>query len=125
MAYRAGSSVLAGSPAEIARRNGIDPALATSREARAAVPVPSPPPATLKGAVRVAGFPSKSIYPFDQIAADGGVWKIDPAAFTWRGKPTKPASVYTAARKYATEHGLTVKIVADGGMVYVQFKAGE
>ena len=114
------------------RRNGISPALATSREARVAAAKPPAliqgraeptPPPSLKGAVKVAGFPVKSPYPFREIAADGGVWKLDPAAFLWRGKPTKGTSIRTAAWKWAADHHVSAKVVLDDGHVYVQFTA--
>jgi hypothetical protein len=124
MAYQPSSSALRATPAEVARRNGISPALATSREARAAEPAPGPPP-DLKGAVKVAGFPAHSPYPFREIAADGGVWKLDPAAFLWRGKPIKDVSIRAAASSWATGHGLKAKVVLDGGHVYVQFRRGD
>jgi hypothetical protein len=117
-AYRPGSA-LAASPAEIARRNGISPALATSREARAAEPAPGPPPA-LRGAVKVEAFPERSKYPFREIARDGGIWRLDPA--TWK---VSPGAIAQASRKWADSHGLAVKVITDDGMVYVQFKAGE
>lgn len=101
------------SAAERARRNGISPALATSREARAAGPTPLP---TLKGAVRVERFPEKSKYPFRQIADDGGIWRIDPAEFK-----VTPAAITQAAPKWARGNGLAAKTVVDDGMVYVQF----
>lgn len=94
--------------------NGAPP---SSPAARAAAPAPA-----LKGAVKVEGFPAQSQFPFREIAADGGVWKLDPAAFTWRGKPVKPQSIRTAASKYATEHGMKAKTVIKDGHLYVQFK---
>jgi hypothetical protein len=113
---RTTTSVLAAEdPAERARRNGISPALATSKEARAAEPMPA-----LKGAVKVGAFPDKSRYPFQQIAADGGVWKINPAEFR-----TKPQSVRSAASKWAIDRGLQAKVVVDDGHVYVQFTRKE
>jgi hypothetical protein len=118
MAYQPGSSALRASPAEIARRNGIDPALATSKEARASVPAPAPPQA-LKGAVKVQAFPDRSKYPFAQIARDGGIWKLDPA--TWK---VTASAIVQAARRWADGHRLAVKAITDDGMVYVQFSKG-
>lgn len=120
MAYRPGSSLTA-SPAEIARRNGIDPALATSKDARAAVPVTSGSSAALKGAVKVGAFPARTLYPFREIADDGGIWRIEAAAYTWRGKPIKVAGLRSSATKWATENGFKAKTVIDGGYLYVQF----
>jgi hypothetical protein len=108
---------------------GPSPALATSREARGAVPAPAliqghvepdgtPPPA-LKGAVKVTEFPERSKYPFRQIASDGGIWEIDPAVFK-----VTPGAVVQAARKWAEGRSLAVKLITDDGLVYVQFKAG-
>jgi hypothetical protein len=114
MAYRPGSSLTA-SAEEIARRNGISPALATSKEARAAAPLHPEPPA-IKGAVKVAGFPVKTRYPFQQIADDGGVWKLDPAEFG-----AKPQSVRQAAITWATKKDMTTQTAVDDGMVFVQF----
>jgi hypothetical protein len=130
---RTTSALAAESAAERLRRNGISPALATSREARGAVPAPAlvqghvepeTPPATLRGAVKVSDFPARSPYPFREIAADGGVWKLDPAAYTRDGKTPQAASLRTAASKYGTEHGMKAKTVIEDGFVYVQFKAG-
>ena len=118
MAYQPGSSALRATPAEIARRTGIDPALATSREARASVPAPQSPPA-LHGAVKVSGFPVKSKYPFAQIAADGGVWKLDAAVFK-----AKPGSIRSSANTYASINQMSVKTVIDGGFIYIQFTKG-
>lgn len=116
--YRGDGTTKTPAEAEAAlRRNGISPALATSQQARALEPVPA-----LKGAVKVTSFPEHGMYPWPEIAADGGIWKLDAAAFTWRGKPTKPVSVRAAASKWASEHGLRAKVVIDGGSVYVQFR---
>jgi hypothetical protein len=141
-AYRPGSALTA-SPAEIARRNGISPAktatgsgpppAARPAQASAGQPVISPltsdmrPPPELKGAVKVAKFPSPSQYPFREIADDGGIWRLDPAAYTWRGKPVAAASIRQAAMNWASKEGYSVKTVLDGGHVYLQFtpKGGE
>jgi hypothetical protein len=103
-------------------------ALATSREARGAEPAPAliqgrvepgtPPPA-LKGAVKVSAFPEKSPYPFREIADDGGVWELDPAEFK-----VKPESIRSSAWSWAKKNGLVVKVVIDGGYVFVQFTGG-
>jgi hypothetical protein len=124
--------------AERARRNGISPPLATSRQAGAAVPTPavvkgtvitssSHPeqpvvhdlrqPPTLKGAVRVDHWPTRRKYPFRQIAEDGGIWRMDPAAYGLK----KPESLRTQANAWARKEGLTAKTAVDGGQVYVQF----
>jgi hypothetical protein len=128
-------------------RDGIDPALATSRAARAATPVPAavvksavvkeapaigppsvtavPPPGAapeLRGAVRVGGFPpdsrtGRTRYPFPELARDGGVWRIDPA--TWGAKPL---SIRSAANKWAHSHGYTAQArTGADGMLYLQF----
>lgn len=123
MSYRPSSSALTATPAEIARRNGIttpgppqgSPVI---REGR------TEPPTTLKGAVKVAGFPPRTPYPFAEIAANGGVWRLDPAAFLWRGKPTRVHSIRAAASKYAIDHGMKAKTVIDGGFLYIQFTGG-
>ena len=73
----------------------------------------------LKGAVKVERFPEKSKYPFRQIADDGGIWKLDPAAFN-----AKAVSIYQAALKRARDNDRTPKCVQSDGAVYVQFKAG-
>lgn len=118
---RATSGVLAAeSAAERARRNGISPALATSKEARAAVPAPAAP-SPLKGAVKVGAFPQRALYPFREIADDGGIWKMDPGAYLWRGRPVKVSGLRGSAAKWATENGYKAKTVIDGGFLYVQF----
>lgn len=140
------------SQAERARRNGISPALATSREARDAAAKPpaliqgrveeegldpggpdlplsapkewhremaaddGPIRPVIKGAVKVEAFPERCKYPFPEIARDGGVWRIDPAAFK-----VTPTGVKQAAGKWADRHELKVKIMAEDGQVYVQF----
>lgn len=96
------SVLTAEDPAGRARRNGISP--------------PPPPPPTLKGAVKVDGFPDRCKYPFAEIATDGGVWKLDPAEYQ-----AKPGTIRSAASKWATEHSIPVKTVVDGGFVYIQF----
>lgn len=104
----------------LARRNGVEPALATSREARAAVPTPDEPP--VKGGVKVEGFPEKeSRYPFRQIADDGGVWRLDPAAFG-----VQAVTLRSAASKWAIYHGAKAKtVLADDGLVYIQITKRE
>ena len=102
--YKYGGTGRSLSPAEAEaamRRNSVNPAPAGGRISAGA-----------------------SQFPFREIAEDGGVWKLDPAAFLWRGKPTKPQSIRTAASKYAIEHGMRAKTVIDDGMLYIQFKAG-
>jgi hypothetical protein len=104
-------------PQELAR-NGLSPAAAappaTVRDIR-----PPEPPKQIRGAVKVAGFPERSKYPFRQIADDGGVWQIDPAVFK-----VTPGAIIQAARKWAETRPLQVKATTDDGMVFVQFKAG-
>lgn len=105
------------------------PPLATSQAARAATPAPKvvpgnvvpdqPAPKAIKGAVKVDAFPERCKYPFPQIARDGGIWQLDPAAYG-----VTAAAIKQAAPKWAQSHGLTVKVVADDGMVYVQFGGG-
>ena len=94
-------------------------ALASSPEAPAASAndVPAPPPGALKGAVKVSGFPDRSLYPFREIADDGGVWKLDAATFK-----AKPQSVRSAAWAWAKKNDRKTKVVIDGGFVYVQFR---
>lgn len=107
--------------------------LATSREARAATPVPAVvpgtvippdpaalPPAKVRGAVKVDAFPVRSIYPFAEIAEDGGIWQINPAEFK-----SKPESIRAAASKWASSKGLSAKTVIDGGALFVQFRRPE
>jgi hypothetical protein len=125
--YRGSGRSLSPAEAAEAARNGARPspalsAAATSRPSALAA-APAPPP-TLKGAVKVEGFPTRSPYPFREIADDGGVWQLDPAAFLWRGKPTKDTSIRTAASKWAIERGMTAKTVIDGGYLYLQFVRG-
>lgn len=106
------------------RRNGLSAAASrppsalaeAATEARRLEPVRE-----IKGAVKVAKFPAVSQYPFAEIAADGGIWKLDPAAFTWRGKPVAPASLRSAAMNWASKEGWSVKTVLGGGQVYIQF----
>jgi hypothetical protein len=138
--YRPGSALTA-SPAEIARRNGVTPARSSPRvPGDADGPLSAPkewhremdaddgpavrdlrtPPA-IKGAVKVDDFPARSIYPFKEIAADGGIWKLDPAAYSWHGKPIKVGGLRATAGKWAMENGLKAKTVIDGGFLYVQF----
>jgi len=120
--YRPGSALTA-SPAEIARRNGVTPRRQPSPRVDGDIdaplsapkewhhemaaddgPIASPPPA-LKGAVKVAKFPSPSQYPFAEIAADGGIWRLDPAAFTWRSKHVAAPSIRQAALNWASKEG--------------------
>jgi hypothetical protein len=97
-------------------------ALATSQAARAAatngLPVPTGPAPTLKGAVKVGGFPATEKYPFRAIARDGGVWQLDPAYFK-----VKAETIRTSAASWATHNGFRSKTVAAKGFVYVQFSA--
>lgn len=113
------SSLAAETAAERAARNGISPALATSKDARAAVPAPGPPPPALKGAVKVERFPTRrgGKYPFREIAADRGIWKLDPAAYQVK----RPESIRAAAWTWAKDAGLKAKVVCDSGFAYVQF----
>lgn len=114
--------------AEAQRRLTSRPQLATSQQARAATPAPAIVAGTvvhdqadkaapaLKGAVKVDAFPERSKYPFRQIAEDGGVWRLDPAAYK-----SKTGAIGVAAGKWARDHGYTVKIMNDDGMTYLQF----
>ena len=122
-AYRPGSALTA-SPAEIARRNGITPRrqpapFSAPKEWHAEMDTGDGPIRQIKGAVKVAGFPVKTRYPFQQIADDGGVWRLDPAEFK-----AKPQSVRQAASAWAVKKGLTVQTAVDEGMVFVQFTKG-
>jgi hypothetical protein len=114
--YRGTGRSLTAAEAEAASRNGHPAAPPPRAPATPAVQVPA-----LKGAVKVSAFPGRSMYPFREIADDGGVWKLDPAAFTWRGKPGQPQSIRTAASKWAIDHEMKAKVVIDAGDVYVQF----
>jgi|HubBroStandDraft_2_1064218.scaffolds.fasta_scaffold22208_4 hypothetical protein len=88
-----------------AARNGLTPGTG------------QPPAAAVKGAVKVGGFPpSRGLYPFAEIASDGGVWKLDPAVFK-----AKAVSVRAAASSWAAKNGFKAKTVLDGDVVYVQF----
>jgi hypothetical protein len=126
--YTYGGAARSLSPEEAAaeaRRNGLSPAartapsaLATSREARAAVPTPAEPPSpAVKGAVKVDVFPDHCRYPFAAIAADGGIWRLDPAEFGI----AKPESLRTQALSWARKHNVTAKTAVSDGHVYVQF----
>lgn len=100
--------------------------LATSREARANAAQPpqvvrgeviTGPGQRIPGAVKVAGFPVRTTYPFPAIAEDGGVWRIDPAEHK-----VTAGTIRAAASKWAAYHNLKVKTMVDGGLVYVQFR---
>lgn len=113
-------------PEEAERRLTSRPQLATSAQARAAAPAPTVVPGTvvrdlspapqIKGAVKVDAFPVKSKYPFRQIADDGGVWKLDPAAFE-----VTHHAIRLAAPKWAKANGLKAKLALEDGQVYIQF----
>ena len=98
--------------AAAAKRNGRDPAVTTSRPASPPAPAPAP---TVHGAVKVPAFPA--LYPFAEIARDGGVWQLDSTQFR-----AKPGSIRAAAVKWARDHSLKLKTVLDGDHVYLQFK---
>jgi hypothetical protein len=69
----------------------------------------------------VDGFPfGRAKYPFAQMAAEMGVWRLDPAEFGVRKETAR-----NAATKWANEHGWKATTIIEGRFVFVQFTKRE
>jgi hypothetical protein len=106
---------------EAARRLAVQNGLPGGRTATAGAGMTSPvirPAAVpnIRGAEKVNGFPDLCRYPFQAIADDGGVWRLDPEVYK-----VTPQGISMAATQWAKRTGKTVKKVTDSGLVYVQF----
>jgi hypothetical protein len=111
------------------RRNGLPPlkpyVYGASDPAKRPVVPPGEPsedePAMtepVKGAQKVDRFPDRTKYPFDAIARDGGVWKLDPAEYK-----VQPHTIFQGAKRWARDHGYDVRAEVHHGWAYIQFTA--
>jgi hypothetical protein len=73
-------------------------------------------------AEKVSGFPQPARarhakYPWQQIAEDGGVWRLDPAEYD----TNTPRAVGNAAHQWGTRHGYKPTTQVHDGCLFVQF----